>query len=457
MAQNVVDKKVGSQDYIFDMKTKIYNYLIAIKDNPETQDEFIVANSLYSEIVKFTSYEEIRTYYNKLYNEALNHVEYKEYNKLMVDLKDEKDKTRRTVIHDRLKVLVRRINGRHNVLTFIDEYIKKVTKGTVTKKSVKPQEKTSVVKPVQNKPQVTAQQSKPKVNTDDLPAPITETKEEKKPVNSNDPLNNYINFSTNIIRLLDRYNSLDKNTSEALKVRMKINDALDKREQSLVAKFGDVVMINLSVIESLEERISRLPLNDNTKPYEMTSEQYNKELKNIISRINDYDFYGINSEYFVKDNSKSDGVNESKLLKEREQLVRRFHNMIESLYGKDTAFEGLDGVKIEDIIPMLSTCNLNGGFKEFKKCFKDKKIGSENISKEMYEERFKKLNLYIDLLCTTSSEKISKNGNKVIISNHQKTRKDLMGELETEYKAMLYNMIVKMRKTNDMGGQSVHR
>ena len=190
---------------------------------------------------------------------------------------------------------------------------------------------------------------------------------------------------------------------------MKINDILDKREQALTSRFGPDVMVNLSVLESLEERISRLPLRDNTKPYQLDASGYNKEILSVISRINDYDFNGINSKYFKKDNSKSDGVNESRLLKEREMLVRKFHNMITSLYGKDTEFKGLDGVKYEDIIPMLSTCNIEGGYKTFRENFKNKKIGSEMISKEMYEERLNKLRLYIKLLVTTNSELLKNN------------------------------------------------
>ena len=73
----------------------------------------------------------------------------------------------------------------------------------------------------------------------------------------------------------------------------------------------------------------------------------------------------------------------------------------------------------------------------------------------MYEERLKKLKLYINLLCTSNSE-ILKN-NKVLITNHQKTRKDLLKEIELEYKAMIVNMLNNMRKTNAVGDKSVHR
>ena len=201
-----------------------------------------------------------------------------------------------------------------------------------------------------------------------------------------------------------------------------------------------------------------MPKLDKLERYSVTSEQFVGQIRTILNKINDFDFNGINSKYFEKDNSKSDGINENRLFKEREQLVRTFHNMIASVFGEDKNIEGLDGATFDDIIPMLSTCNLEGGYKEFKDKFKNKRIGSETITKDMYEDRLRKINLCIDYLCNKAAEIIKSKGNSVIISNHQKTRDDLLGEIRKEHEYMLVNMLNEMRKNNkSVGEEDVHR
>ena len=439
-------------DPIYNMKKGIYDYLMSIKKDPKLIEELKVANSLYIEILKLNDDASIKDYYKKFYDICINHSEYKEYLDLSKKLNSVTDKELRHKIHDRLELLARRINARHRVLGFLDEYVNgkrvKQTPKQEIKSEVKPQVKQEV------KPEVKPQTQKPTPKVEEKVKP-----EVKEKGVTNNVMDQFLHNSEIIVSLLDRYNSLDKSTSEAKKERAKINQILDDRQNTLMANFGADVMVNLSVVESLEERMSRLPKYPNNKVMVYDSRSFNLKIRDVLSKINDFDFNGINSRYFTKDNSKSDGVNESKLFKEREKLVTEYHNMIKSLYGKDKVeFEGLDGVTFDDIIPMLSTCNLEGGFKTFKSSFKGRKIGSEEITKEMYEDRFKKLDLYIKLLCTINEEEINKKGGQVSVTNHQKTREDLLKEIEKEYTKMI-NQIKNRSKSQSetVGDRVVHR
>ena len=170
---------------IYDLKKKIYDYVISLQSDPALIDEFKQANEVYTEVLKLNSREEIKTYYDNFYDKCINHPEYKEYQELLDSLKGITDKTERNKVHVKLNTLARRINARHNILIFINNYLEKTKEVTKDEQGV-----------------------------DDISEPIEEQKEEEKKPS---PVDHYVDFSNNIIKLLDRYYSLDKNTSEAVK------------------------------------------------------------------------------------------------------------------------------------------------------------------------------------------------------------------------------------------------
>lgn len=495
-------------DYIYNMKMKIFEYLMNLYNDPSLLTEYNVVNDLYTTITTFQTEEEIRDYFLKLREECLHHHEYTEYKNLLEQLKTEKDKTKREEIHDRLAILVRRLNGRHKVLHFLSDYLVEmnkvngVTKTPEVKESQKEQPKPEKTKVEEPKKKEKKSESKPsKIKPQEKPAevkqkeekqPLPQTnKEQKQPLPqdskekvskvenkakpekqrirvSNElysqlpddlkPMAIYIEFSNSIIAMLGKYNSLDKNTSEAKKLRMQINSLLDSRQDGLLKAYGEVTIVNLSKIESLEERIARAPLK--LEPdHSLKDNEYLEMLKDTIIKINDLEFNGINSKYFTKDSSQTDGVNENKLFKQKELLIKRYHNLVKSLFREDKLhIPELDGFDFDDLIPMLSTCSMNCGYKEFKEKFKSKKIGSDEITKEIYEKRQRELKLVVDTILRKSVEKLSGQNNKVIVFDFGKTRKDLLTELHGEYKSMYMNILNSSQTRNrNVGETSVHR
>ena len=65
---------------------------------------------------------------------------------------------------------------------------------------------------------------------------------------------------------------------------------------------------------------------------------------------------------------------------------------------------------------------------------------------------------YIKLLCTINEEEINKKGGQVSVTNHQKTREDLLKEIEKEYTKMI-NQIKNRSKSQSetVGDRVVHR
>ncbi len=243
-----------------------------------------------------------------------------------------------------------------------------------------------------------------------------------------DELNNEDTITSDkIISLLEKYNEMDKNTSEANSLLKEIYDIRVNRENEFKELHGDNYRVYISELESLENMASMMNTEE-FKTRELNSNDYILELRDTINAINEY--YFINElkikKYYKNNNNISDGNNNNKFYKKYNNYLRKYRVLISSLFGSSNIEFEVDGQKIttDDLLSYLATCNLDGDLSVYKNKFLGVQIGTENTDKNKYIESLVFLNKCINTLCNIA-EKKSKN--KVIkIIDKEPIKKDII-------------------------------
>ena len=261
-------------------------------------------------------------------------------------------------------------------------------------------------------------------------------------VDFKNPIVNALHKLTNqIIGLKENLAKLDPMSKEAIETRKKINELSDRRLDIGKKLFGNDGINYIRNIESLETRLANTKEVKNSKQVVVTSEQYSKELEDLISVIADLRFYGNESKY-VEDPEKFDEIYKT--------YYDKFVNYINSLFGeKNPNFYsyGDYNISISDLMSYLSVYNLRGGYQDFKEHHKTGKIGNEAISKEMYTSGLDKIEGFISSLKDKAMELMKSKGGKVTISDSRVSKDDLRYEIDSKmidlYKVICSRIQVK--------------
>ena len=370
-----------SKTDIYNLRKEVQTLALKLQDeyheNSKMQAKFLLVADLFKRLLKMNNEESIRSYLKTILDEvsALEN----EYNPMLQEYNKTKDKS----LISKLNEMGRKISGYNEVINVINKYLYKKTE-------VKEEPKAEV----KEEPTVVA----PK-------APEVSKKEEK--VSADDFVFNEVKRSDKIIALLRELKGLDKNTSEAASLNKQIYDLRVKREELITERLGMITDIN--ELESVENRI----VNTSYKPvsdYEADKNRYVQELRSTINAINEYYFLDVTkvSKHYPYDNNVSDGINDSKRLERFMFYINRFNSLIISLYGTKNFNIDVNGekVSIDNILSYLETCNLSGGYIDFKSKFKESKIGTRTIDRKSYEEELSFVKECINRLCVMSMNKI---------------------------------------------------
>ena len=256
------------------------------------------------------------------------------------------------------------------------------------------------------------------------------------------------NNSEEIISLLKKYNSLDKDSIEALELNKQIFDIREKREEEVKEKYGINGVKILFEIESLENRIINAPILDKEKEY--NAYELVKKINEILLAINEYHFRDESNTFFEGnthyeyDNNLSKSENEFNFYKKYISYVIRYNNIIESVFhtkNYNLLNNGNDNnITTNDLLNYLTNYNVKGGYKLFMSKYSNSRIGNEIVSKKIYLENVEIINeAFLSLAANINAELGT---DRVIIKNYQKTEKDLMNEIKSKY-SELNNLEVK--------------
>ena len=370
-----------SKTDIYNLRKEVQTLALKLQDeyheNSKMQAKFLLVADLFKRLLKMNNEESIRSYLKTILDEVSALED--EYNPMLQEYNKTKDKS----LISKLNEMGRKISGYNEVINVINKYLYKKTE-------VKEEPKAEV----KEEPTVVA----PK-------APEVSKKEEK--VSADDFVFNEVKRSDKIIALLRELKGLDKNTSEAASLNKQIYDLRVKREELITERLGMITDIN--ELESVENRI----VNTSDKPvsdYEADKNRYVQELRSTINAINEYYFLDVTkvSKHYPYDNNVSDGINDSKRLERFMFYINRFNSLIISLYGTKDFNIDVNGekVSIDNILSYLETCNLSGGYIDFKSKFKESKIGTRTIDRKSYEEELSFVKECINRLCVMSMNKI---------------------------------------------------
>ena len=246
-----------------------------------------------------------------------------------------------------------------------------------------------------------------------------------------DILSNFLSYistitvtsSNDIISKISKYNST--NDENLLK---EIYEAKMGRRKSLVLKFGEDIIDKLNSLESLEGRIAVTNL-EHEKSYPINKNEFESVLKDTIKAINEYHFINYkNSNYYVVNENLSELENERVFLNRYKAYLRKFSNIISSIYKNNYTILNYDGNKIstDNLISYLSLYNLDGDYEEFKLSTKNKKINNKNLTKSEYNYEIKFIKNCINALCKDSISKIK--DNYILINDNLDDRVDLISK-----------------------------
>ena len=391
------------ESLLYEIQKLINEIKDKIDDDIKIKIKYQVLSVLFNDLKKINTESELRTYLSRINIEVIRFEE--EYNRNLDKYKKDKESSvdRKTLNNEvrELNILAAQIDSYNKVINNINKFLKSLVKET--------------------------------------------PKETKR------------NISDEIIEKLEKYNKMDKKTSEAKKLNLQIFNLREQREQEIKSKVGyDGVKI-LFEIESLEEVASRSN-KEKDEDYSLDAAGFNRQLKNLIYAYNEYYFLDKRLPFFVGqtnykyDNNKTDGQNEVSFKKKFNIINRRLKNMIVSLFGSEEVEINVNGNKISfnDFLSYLTRYNILGGYTLFEVKNKERKLGNEDINKKMFDDNNR---LVIDTMNELCKMCLSKIGNSTIkIEDHQKVQSDYKKEIELKYKELQLLLSKKL-----MEGRGVHR
>lgn len=384
---------------IYNMRKELHSYAINVQNEyyanrnvNKYRIKYLIVVKIFENIMSLNDEKSIKDYLNMLLENS-NKCK-KIYDDLYSKFNKETNNEEKTKILKELNEYVARLNAYNESYNIISKYFK-----------------VSLVIPKQ---EVSKKEEQPKKET------LT---------------NDDTSISNTIIGLLEKYNDLDKNTTEAKRVLEQIYNLRLEREKKFKNLYGLNYRAYVSSLESIENMAAMTP-NEGFKPNYLEIASYVLELRNTINAINE--FYFIDElqikKFYKKNNSISDGNNENKYFKKFNNYIRKFHVLISSLFtGRSINFE-VDGetISTDDFLSYLSTCNLDGDFSVYKKKFVGSKIGTLNADKKRYNESLMFLNKCINALCEIARKEAG--DKKIIVVDKEVVKSDLIKERDKQLK-----------------------
>lgn len=233
-----------------------------------------------------------------------------------------------------------------------------------------------------------------------------------------------------------------------------IYELCEQREELVTRLLGPEAISKISVIESMEDAAYSKPDIIPLESYSVSSEEFNSELSSLISSLGDLRFNEYESNTFKefrrreeeeakKSNKPYEDTMSQTYRKVYEMNVRRYKNLLNSVIGDDKALSGMK----DDLLYSLGTYNLDGGYNAFKKKHKDGKIGGNAISKEIYSEGVTNIKDLISKLSTYASKYIKSKGGTIIVKDSEKTRSQMIDEIDNKYINLFEEIESRKRET----------
>lgn len=403
----------------YELKTKLFNHLNQLinlyNSNPTDilEIKYNVALGVYEKINYMYDEQSIRLYLDEILKKSISLED--EYNKLRVEYENE---TNPVLKSKRLKELNKcgaRISGYNEMYNICYEFFTKSASLSTTQSSGATK-KVAPVTPVTN----------PNVKLD--------AKKSSTTINANFP-NADSKLSDKIIKLLEHYYDLDKNTTEAKRLQEEIYRLRIQREEQFKLLYGNRYRVFISEIESIEN-IAAMSVTKGFESRQLDCSTYISELRKTINAINEYHFIDELQirKYYRRDNNLSDGSNDTKFYKSYRNFLRKFYVLIKSLFADRNVVFDVDGEKIstDDFLSYLKTCNLDGDFSVYKSKFSSTMIGNKAPDKYSYNYSLSFLNKCINSLCELVKSKI-KDG-KVSFVDDEPTKKDYITSRDKKLK-----------------------
>lgn len=196
----------------------------------------------------------------------------------------------------------------------------------------------------------------------------------------------------------------DKKSKEAIELNKDIYKLCVKREQFIQKYCGNNGINLLGILESKEDEIYSRPDTSKEKTYYLDKEGLENTLSSYFDVLSDLQFNGTNDK------------------KKLNSFIRKYENIITSTLSGEKQEEARNFLNLAKIY------NTRGGYKSFKEKYPGGMIGSERISKDVYDEGLKSLRNLESFILTESKKSISKNG-KVEIKDSHVTRQEKEVEL----------------------------
>lgn len=293
---------------------------------------------------------------------------------------------------------------------------------------------------------------KPKTNTPPVDKKRPETNTHKNKYTSNPDILALHTMNRKIQGLKDMYYKMDSRSQEAKKLKIVIYKLCTQREEIATNLLGYDAANKVVMVESMEDAAFSKEDVPPAKPFQINTETFSKDFTSLVTMLGDLEFSGIDSETYKKyrtledrameKSGKTNSMTPNQSYKKcYESLLKRYHNIINTLVGDDEKLTSMG----QDLLGTLRLFNIKGGYASFKTKHKYGKIGSEAISKEMYNEGVERIKTLLNTINSYGTKKIERNGGTIMVNDTEKTRAQRVAEINSKY-FEIYDMILQTRK-----------
>lgn len=422
------------------------------KDSPEAKKMLVQYNEVikeynrfsnsYQVTSKFTSLEQIEEYQKQIQAERGKLLA--EYEELKVKYNDG---VKSKISVSELNKIALRANEILKENSFYNELLSMMDKPLSLKSQIASVE--SAKKKIKEAPK---KEIEKKVVTSQEQKEVSSVKPSKGSYTSSPDILALHTLNRKIQGLKDMYYKLDIRSQEAKKIKMVIYKLCTEREEMVTKLLGYDAANKIVMVESMEDAAFSKEDVPPSKPFQINTETFSKDFTSLVAMLGDLEFSGLDSETYKKyrtfeDNvfKKSGKTNSStpnqSYKKCYENLLRRYHNILNTLVGDDEKLVSMG----QDLLGTLRLFNIKGGYASFKSKHKEGKIGSEAISKEMYNEGVDRIKTLLNTINSYGTKKIERNGGTITVNDTEKTREQRVAEINSKY-FEIYDMILQTRK-----------
>lgn len=261
----------------------------------------------------------------------------------------------------------------------------------------------------------------------------------------------YFALSKKIMELKNECFKLEYNDLKAQELRKVIYDLCIEREKMVNGVLGYEGVNLLHLVESKEDRILSIKdehddwvlLSDNfedmKEPGTLTTPEYVNYLRQTFRELSgvEFDIESTMEGIRKKRNSKIVSVNKLRAEEYRNIVRKNFYNLIGSVNSPVISSIA------NDLLSYLGIYNIEGGYSLFKKHYPNGKIGNEAISQNLYKQGVENIKKMIDDIVKLAQKEINKQGGEITISNHVKTKKDGIKEIDMMNIDIINKMLLK--------------